>query len=299
MATPRISVCIVCRNEADKLDACLRSVQWADEVVVMDLSSSDDSAGVARRSGARVVVHEPVPIVELVRNEVATAATNDWVLAMDPDERAAPGLEGELRAIAARDDVDAAAIPVMNSDFGHFATSPIHRYDPKPRFYRRDRVSWPTEPNELPTISDGALVELPRRDDVVLIHERNRTIPEALERAIRYAPAEAEALLDGGETFTAKKMLLRLARKAQKQYVEARAFDDGVPGVVRATVLVTFHFYVWACFWQLSGGKRTPEDDRVVRNVGRLVEGAWNAARVGRAPLHAVRRAKRALGRRG
>jgi glycosyltransferase involved in cell wall biosynthesis len=299
VAPPPISVCIVCRNEAAKLDACLRSVQWADEIVVMDLGSSDDSADVARRNGARVLVHDPVPIVELVRNEVAAAATHEWILAMDPDERAAPGLENELRAIAAREGVDAVAIPVMNSDFGYFATSPLHRYDPKPRFYRRDRVSWPTEPNELPTLSEGALVELPQRDDVVLIHERNQTIPEALERAIRYAPAEAQALLDSGETFTARKMLLRIARKAHKQYIQARAFDDGVPGIVRATVLVTFHFYVWACFWQLSGAKRTPEDDRVVRNAGRLVEGAWNAARVGRAPLHAVRRAKRALGRHG
>ena len=258
----------------------------------MDLGSSDDSADVARRSGARVVTHAVVPIVELVRNEVAAAATHDWILAMDPDERAASGLADALRALAQRDDVDAVAIPVMNSDFGYFASSPIHRYDPKPRFYRRDRVSWPTEPNELPAVADGRLVELPQRDDLVLIHLRNRSIPEALERAIRYAPAEAQALLDSGETFTASKMLRRIASKAHKQYVQARAFDDGVPGIVRATVLVTFHFYVWACFWQLSGAKRTPEDDRVVRNAGRVVIGAWRAAHVVRAPARVARRAR-------
>jgi glycosyltransferase involved in cell wall biosynthesis len=288
-----ISVCIVCRNEADRLEDCVRSVQWADEVLVMDLDSSDGSAEVARRNGARVVRHAPVPIVELVRNEVAAAATNDWILAMDPDERAARSLGDELRELSARDDVDAVAIPVMNSDFGYLASSPVHRFDPKIRFYRRDRVTWPTQPNELPHVEPQRLVQLADDDDLVLIHLRNRSIPEALERAIRYAPAEAQALIDAGETFTARKMLLRVARKAHKQYIQARAFDDGVPGIVRATVLVTFHFYVWACFWQMSGAQRTPEDDRVVRNAGRLLELGWRAARVARAPVRLTRRLAR------
>jgi glycosyltransferase involved in cell wall biosynthesis len=294
-----ISVCIVCRNEADKLDDCLHSVAWADEVVVMDLRSSDGSAELARERGARVVERDPVPIVELVRNEVAGAASHDWILAMDPDERAAAGLGDELRRLSARDDVDAVAIPVMNYDFGHLASSPIHRFDPKIRFYRRDRVTWPTEPNELPEIAPDRLVALPQQEELVLVHDRNRSIPEALERAIRYAPAEAQALIDSGEVFTARKMFMRLARKARKQYMEARAFDDGVPGFVRATVLVTFHFYVWASFWQLSGAKRTPADDRFVRRVGRMVDVAWGTAHLARTPVRLTRRAARAFGRRG
>ena len=293
---PAISVCIVCRNEAEKLGACLDSVTgWADEVVVLDLASSDGSADLARSKGARVVEHDPAPIVELVRNEVAAAATGDWILALDPDERVAEGLPAELRRLCARDDLDAVAIPVMNYDFGYPASSPIHRFDPKIRFYRRDRVTWPTVPNKLPRIEPARLHSLPQRDDLVLVHDRNRTIAEALERAIRYAPAEAQALIDAGEVFTARKMLVRMLRKARKQYVEARAFDDGVPGIVRATVLVTFHFYVWASFWQLSGAKRTPEDDRLLRRVGRAVDAAFAAGRVAKAPSRLARR----LGRSG
>jgi len=292
---PTISVCVVCRNEADRLPACLESARWADEIVVMDLSSTDGSAELAREHGARVLVREPVPIVELARNEVAAAASGDWILALDPDERVADGLPAELRRLSARDDVDAAAIPVMNYDFGYPASSRIHRFDPKIRFYRRERVVWPTTPNKLPAIEPGRLHRLPEREDLVLLHDRNRSIPEALERAIRYAPAEAQALLDSGEVFTARKMLLRMLRKARKQYVEGRAFDDGVPGIVRATVLVTFHFYVWASFWQLSGAKRTPEDDRLLRRIGRAVDLALGAARLARAPVRAARR----LGRGG
>jgi glycosyltransferase involved in cell wall biosynthesis len=265
----RISVCIVCRNEVDRLGPCLESARWADEVIVMDLASDDGSAELAAKHGARVVNHAPVPIVELVRNEITREATGDWVIPLDPDERISPGLARELRTIAEDQDVDAVVVPRMNRDFGYEPQSPIHRYDTQIRMYRPDRVPWPSEPNELPKVPKERLYRVPARDELVLIHERNRSIPEALERVIRYAPAEAEAMLAAGEIFTARKMARRVGSKFYKQFVQARAYEEGVPGVLRAFVLASFHLYVWACFWQLSGARRTPDDDRYVRRLGR------------------------------
>lgn len=66
----------------------------------MDLSSTDGSAGVAREHGAHAVVLEPVPIVEMVRNEVAALATGMWILVLDPDERISPAPADELRRVA-------------------------------------------------------------------------------------------------------------------------------------------------------------------------------------------------------
>ena len=286
---PGISVCVVCRNEADKLDACLESIAWADEILVMDLESSDGSVGVAERHGATVVVREPFPIVEPLRNELAAGAANDWILALDPDERVPPGLAAELRRVSARDDVELVEIPFTHWDFGHPPAHRLHRFDPKPRFYRRDRVSWPGEPNTLPKVAPDRVHALPARDDLAIVHDRNRTVAEAIERALRYAPAEAQALIDRGETFTARAMFRRLAQKSRRQFVEARAFDDGVPGVVRAATLVAFDFYVWAAFWQMSGAQRTQEDDRDVRKIGRAVDLAWSMFRIVRVPVRAVR----------
>jgi glycosyltransferase involved in cell wall biosynthesis len=278
--TPTISVCIVCRNEADKLGPCLESVQWADEIVVLDLESSDGSADVARGHGARVLEHPPVPVVEALRNVVADAASGEWILALDPDERVSPGLRDELLRLRHRADVDAVAIPFMNYDLGYPARHPVHRYDPKPRFYRRARVRWTTTPNGLPRIPADRLLALPQRDDLVVIHERNRTIPEAIERALRYAPAEAQAMVDRGEVFTARAMLRTLAGKAYKQLVVAKPWREGVPGFLRAGILVAHHFYVWAAFWQLSGARRTEEDDRLLRRIGIAVETARLPGRI-------------------
>ena len=158
------------------------------------------------------------------------------------------------------------------------ASHPVHRYDPKPRFYRRDRVRWPEAPNTLPAVAADRLLALPSHDDVVMIHDRNRSVAEAIERALRYAPAEAQSMVDHGEVFSAATMLRTLAGKAYKQFVVARPWQDGVPGFLRAGILVAFHFYVWACFWELSGAPKTPEDDAYVLRIAapvRLLRGLY------------------------
>jgi glycosyltransferase involved in cell wall biosynthesis len=248
---------------------CLDSLRWVDEIVVLDLGSEDGSADLARAAGARVLSHEPVPIVEAVRNVVADAATGDWILAVDPDERVATGLAGELRRLAGRPDLDAVVVPRMNFDFGHPASSPLQRYEPQLRMYRRAAVRWPTFPNALPQVSENRLARIAARDELALAHDRNRNVHEAIDRVRRYAPAQAQAMIDAGEVFSARRMLTTLAEKLYRHFVLARALRDGVPGLMRAALLVAFHLYVWAAFWHQSGARRDPEDDRLLRGLDR------------------------------
>jgi len=287
---PQISVCIVCRNEADKLPPCLDSVRWADEVIVMDLQSDDDSAEVAARYGARVVRREPIPIVEPLRGELAAEATGDWILAMDPDERVSEGLAAALRRVSVRDDVDAVEIPFTHYDFGYPPTHRLHRYEPRPRMYRRGVVQWPTEPNRHPVVADGRMLTLPGTDEAVMMHDRNRSVVEALDRVVRYAPAEAQAMIDRGEAFTARRMVTTLSGKARRQFIYGEPWLDGVPGIMRAGVLVAFHFYVWACFWELSGAPKTAADDAYVLRLAAPLVATRKAYRVVKRPLGILRR---------
>lgn len=293
-----ISACVVCVNDADRLADCLRSVAWVDDIVVLDLESDDASAEVAREHGARVIQRPRVPIVELVRNEVAAHARGDWILVLDPDERVSPGLATELSTLRLRDDIDGVWVPRMNIDFGHTPQSPVHRYEFQLRMYRRSRVEWPLEPNRLPLVPENRVHRVPARDELVLVHERNRTVVEAIERVLRYAPAQAEAMIARGEVFSARAMLRTLTSKTRRQFLQADALGEGVPGLVRATVLVAFHFYVWATFWQLSGAPRTAEDDAYLRRFRRAVRAAMVANRAVRLPGGAARRLVRRRSRR-
>jgi len=283
-----ISVCIVCRNEADKLEPALQSLGWVDEILLLDLSSTDGSAELAKRYGAKVITRGPVPIVEMVRNEVAAHAQNDWILVLDPDERITPGLADELRRVASRDEVDAVVVPRMNFDFGYPPAHPLQRYEPQIRMYRRSRVAWPNVPNALPRIDEARLHRVPSRDESVLIHDRSRNIPEVLERSIRYAPLQAQSMIDRGQVFSARAMVGALAAQLYKHFVRGQALRDGVPGLLRAGVLVGFHFYVWAAFWQLSGAKRTERDDRYLAGLARVLDALRVGGRIAGAPLRAL-----------
>lgn len=277
-----ITACVVCRNEADRLAGCLESIAWVDELIVMDLDSTDASREVAVRAGASVVTRPPHPIVEPLRNELADRATSTWILAIDPDERITPGLAAQLRRLAERTDIDAVVLPRMNYDLGYPPSHPLHRYEPQLRMYRRNVVRWPEFPNALPKVPEHRKHVIPPSDSVVMIHDRARSVPEILDRVIRYAPAQAEAMVAAGERFTATRMLKAMTAETYKQFVWGQAWRDGVPGFFRATTLVAFKMYVWAAFWQLSGRGRTHDDDRTLRAVGAVAETGRLFLRVGR-----------------
>lgn len=277
----KITACIVCRNEADKLQACLDSVAWVDEIIVMDLDSHDGSANVARAAGAVVLEHPLVTIVEFVRNEVASQAQHDWILVLDPDEHLAPGLESSLREVARDDSCDAVVIPRTNIDFGHAPSHWSQRYEPQLRMYRRSRVVWPEVPNALPKVPEERVRRFPARDEFVIVHERSRNISEVLDRSIRYAPAQARAMLDAGTTFSAGAMVRALWRETDRKLLGTRAWRDGLPGLIRAGVLISFKFHVWVEFWQQSGGQRTAVDDKIVRRIGWVLEPIRLSGRLG------------------
>jgi glycosyltransferase involved in cell wall biosynthesis len=289
-ADASISVCLACHNEGDRLAACLESVRWADEIVVMDLASTDGSAELARGCGARVVEREAVPLVELIRNEIAAHATGTWILVMDPDERVSPALVEELRRAAARSDLDAVVIPRMNYDLGYPPTDPAERYEGQLRMYRKSAVSWPTVPNALPVVPAARTYRVPARDELVLIHDRNRNVPEIVDRISRIATLQAQSMIDAGQIFSARAMFESLGSRTLRKLVHARAWRDGVPGLFRAGMLIGFHFYVWIAFWQLSGAKRTPEDDAFVRRMGLALEGLRRTLVAVKFPVRAGRR---------
>jgi hypothetical protein len=125
---------------------------------------------------------------------------------------------------------------------------------------------------------------------LVICHDRSRNIPEVLERVSRYAPAQAQSMLDQGQVFSASRMLGALAAQTDKEFFRARAWQDGVPGVLRAGILVAYKFYVWAAFWQISGARRTEADDRLVRRLGRWLGGARRVAGWGGSGVRVIKR---------
>ena len=106
-------------------------------------------------------------------------------------------------------------------------------------------------------------------------------------------------MVEEGQRFTAGGMMRALGLAFYKQFLEGQPWRDGVPGLLRAGILVAFKFYVWAAFWQLSGVGRTAEDDRVVRRLGYLMEGMRRMGQMYFVGAGMIRRVRRRSRRRG
>lgn len=114
--TPRISLCLIARDEERMLPGCLESVRGAvDELVVVDTGSADRTRELARAGGARVFEQPWRGDFSAPRNEAARRATGDWILQLDADERLAPGGAEVLRAAVAGAEWDVGMLPLHNA----------------------------------------------------------------------------------------------------------------------------------------------------------------------------------------
>ncbi len=193
VSTPSIAVVVNTRNEAGNLPAMLASCTGADQVVVADMESTDDTVALARAAGAAVLALPNAGICEPGRQPAIDAAGADWVLVLDADERLSAGGLDELRELAARADPAVAAylIPEITLMGGRTVngTGWGTRYERHPRFFRQGTITWPATIHAVPTFS-GRCVDLPEGSTVHLTHESFRDLDHAWQKFNTYSGVE-------------------------------------------------------------------------------------------------------------
>jgi len=129
-----ISACVIARDEEDRLPACLASLDFCDETIVVDSGSRDRTREIAAAAGARVL-ENPWPGFSAQRNFALDAACGEWVLEIDADERVTPELAAEVRAFLAEPPagIRMTAIPMRDVFLGA-PLGPASRY---PRYRHR------------------------------------------------------------------------------------------------------------------------------------------------------------------
>jgi glycosyltransferase involved in cell wall biosynthesis len=133
----KVSAYIIAFNEADKIADAVKSVAWADEVLVLDSHSTDDTAKIAAAHGAEVRQLDFAGFGRL-RNDAIAACTHAWVFSLDADERCTPAAETEIRAVLQDPQADAYYVPRRNWFMGrwirHCGWYPDYR---QPQLFRK------------------------------------------------------------------------------------------------------------------------------------------------------------------
>lgn len=231
---PRISVVVNTLNEEKNLPFALRSVRpWADEIVVVDMYSTDRTVEIAREFGAQVYLHRGPGFSYAPRAFAVNQGTSEWTLVVDADELIPVALSRDLRRMADSGQADVVLLPRTNYLLGAVMrhTGWGATQDSQVRFFRKGFVVGSSLAHQDFNPIEGARIKvLPYRGDNAIVHFNYLDSQQFIERLNRYTSIEAKQAFERGERRTPLGALLWGARQFRGQYIKLRGFRDGWRG---------------------------------------------------------------------
>jgi glycosyltransferase involved in cell wall biosynthesis len=226
-----LSLCVITRDAAAMLADCLASAAFAGEVVVVDSGSRDDTVEIARRSGARVIERD-WPGFGAQKAFAVAAATNDWVLCLDADERLTPELAAAIAAAVAAPSAGAYAMARRNRFLGRWLAHGEGYPDWNVRLFDRRRAHWSADPVHENVVADGPVARLSGD----LLHASAESLDAYIAKQNRYTTLQAEAMHARGERASAVRLVVSPLARFVRFYVLRLGFLDGVAGFVHIAI---------------------------------------------------------------
>jgi len=234
----RLSVVILTKNEEQDIVDCMASVQWADQVIVLDSMSTDRTLELARWMGA-ITYTRPFRDFADQRNAALTTVDSDWVFFVDADERATPELAAEIRCAMEDDSKAGWWVPRHNYIFGRRIRHAGWYPDYQLRLLRRGKALYDrARPVHEVVILKGDAGHL----QSPLIHYNYRTLTEFREHQRRYTAYEAQALCDEGIRPRWRSLISRPLDEFYRRYVALRGYRDGMHGLLLSLLMAWYTF---------------------------------------------------------
>lgn len=236
---PKLTVTVITRNESANLEAALASVAWADEIIVVDAESTDDTTAIARRHGATVAVR-PWPGFSAQKNHAASLASHDWILSLDADERVTPALAWQIQALL-RTEPSARGyrVPRISHYLGRWIRGTDWYPDYQLRLYDRRAGEW----NGRRVHESVRLTGAPGRLTRDLQHYPYRDISHHLATIDRYTTLAAEQMAAEGRTPSIAGVALHPPLAFLRNYLLRRGVLNGSAGFV-VSVLNSYYVFL-------------------------------------------------------
>jgi glycosyltransferase involved in cell wall biosynthesis len=244
-----VSAIVVCFNEEENIGACLESLRWCDEVVVVDSYSTDRTVEICRRYTDRII-QRPWAGYREQKAFAHSQATKDWVLLVDSDERVTPELRDEIRQALSQNSSGCAGFSVPRLVFylGRWWWRGGWYPDYDIRLFRRDRATWAgSDPHEKISV-DGPVHRLQNP----LHHFSYRNIEDHIHRINRFTTISSCELRKEGQRRYLTDALFRPAFRFFYSYIWKRGFMDGFAGFYVAVTAAVYVFLKYAKLWELE-----------------------------------------------
>ena len=244
----KLSVVVITLDEASNIDDALASVTWADEIVVVDCGSSDETVALAQRHTDRVS-HRDWTGYGDQKNHATGLATHDWVLSLDADERVSPELATEIATLLGQDPAHRGyRLPRTTQYLGQWIRTTTWYPDHQLRLYDRRVASWSSDPVHESVRVDGSVGRLRRE----LRHHAYRDLSSHVATIDRYTTLAARQLLDRHRRAGPLDLLVRPPMTFFQNYLLRRGCLQGVPGLVVSLMNTYYVLLKYAKLWELK-----------------------------------------------
>jgi glycosyltransferase involved in cell wall biosynthesis len=269
----KISVVISALNAEKVIEDCLRSVEFADEIILLDNSSTDKTAEIARKYTSKIFKQENDPnSIDIQKNFGFKKAKNEWILSIDADERVSPELREEIKQIL--DDgslvlgapgtnhqeqkpVNGYWIPRKNIIFGKWIQHTGWYPDPQLRLFRKDKGSFEEKYVHAPLKLQGEAGRLTNH----IIHENYQSIEQFIKRTTTYAKSEADKKIKEGYVLTHIDAIRFPFNEFLSRFFAREGYKDGFHGFMLSMLMGFYHFLVFSFIWEKHKFKEAEEKD--------------------------------------
>ena len=228
-----LSLVLITLNAAPRLRDVLASVPFADEIILVDSGSEDDTVAIAASFDARVVHHAWMGFGPQ-KSYAVSLARNDWVLCLDADEALSPKLANSIRAAFRHGSPD---YPVYRfARCNVFMGQPLKHGEGYPdfntRLFRKDSARWSEDIVHEHVLSDI----LPRTLEGDLLHYSADDLSVYLDKQNRYTSLAAKRAMTRGETAPVTRRVLSPITRFMKFWLVRGGWRDGIPGFVHIVI---------------------------------------------------------------
>lgn len=261
MTNKRLSVVVITRNEQAVLADCLQSVQWADEIVVLDGASSDKTVELAQSMGAKVYHSENWQGFGIQRQRAQRHASGEYILMLDADERVTPTLQQSITTLLASNSLDDGNVYAVARK-NYFLNRPCDRYfggaDWVVRLYARSHYHYTTQQvHESLEYNAAPVIRLAGE----LHHFSCRSIPQFQEKQLRYAHDWARERYARGQ----KAQLVQAVMHALMAFIRTWLLHGsclaGGNGLLLAVINAQYSFNKYSILWALHRTSAHPHAD--------------------------------------
>ncbi len=245
-----LSAVIIAKNEEKMIGDCLKSLQFADEVIVADSGSTDRTDFIARQAGAKIVTTKGTDYSQF-RNAPLKTVKGDWILYVDADERVTPLLRKEISSLMSQtpNGVGAWAIPRRNIYLGKWMHYGGWGNDYVIRLFKKNCLKkWQYPLHEQPVFT-GNLQKLKGE----LVHFSHRDLSSMVQKTLEFTAYEARLRFEAGHPpMTWWRFFRVMLTEFWHRFVRLSAGRDGIEGIIDGIFQVFNTFIIYARLWEMQ-----------------------------------------------